>query len=427
MLALLAPLAGIGTGLVGTLFRMALGAAGNAREWLAGSLESWSGGGFLLFVASAAIAASLSAWLVRHVAPTAAGSGIPRVIAVLEERQQPAPWRVVPVKFVAGTLAIGPGLALGREGPSVQMGASIAYQIGRIFGRSGSDGRALLAAGAGAGFAVAFNAPIAGALFVLETLVKRFEARMAIAALAASAAAILVGRAILGNTPDYTLAPLKEPGFAAVPFYIVLGVAAGLAGIVYNRSLLAVTAAAGRLSLPVEARAALVGASVAVVAWFWPALVGSGDVLAAEALRGTGSLVGLPLLFAVRLLLILCSVSAGTPGGLLVPFLSLGAELGLWIGLACSHVLPQMGFQPQGFAVVGMAALFTAIVRAPLTAIVLVTEMTADVTMLLPMVVACSVALFMPVLFGDLSILESLKERMPGGKAATDPALAASS
>jgi CIC family chloride channel protein len=139
--------------------------------------------------------------------------------------------------------------------------------------------------------------------------------------------------------------------------------------------------------------------------------VGGGDGLAQQALRGEGSLVLLPALFLVRLGLIACSVGAGAPGGLLVPFLALGAELGLWMGLLCALAFPGMAVEPAGFAVVGMAALFTAIVRAPVTAMVLVTEMTASQTMLLPMVVACFAALLVSARFGDLSILDSLKQR----------------
>jgi CIC family chloride channel protein len=120
----------------------------------------------------------------------------------------------------------------------------------------------------------------------------------------------------------------------------------------------------------------------------------------------------LPLLFLFRLGLIACSVAAGTPGGLLVPFLALGAELGLWFGLLCALALPGMALQPAGFAIVGMAALFAAIVRAPLTAIVLVAEMTANLTMLLPMIAACFAAMLVPALFGDESILDSLKKRL---------------
>ncbi len=412
-LALSAPLAGLGVGLVGASFRRILEDANALRDALIVRMHGWSPGALVLLAALAAVATALAAWLVRRVAPSAAGSGIPRIEAVLSDQLPPAPPRVVPVKFLAGTLAIGSGLALGREGPSVQMGASIAYQTGRVLRRSWTDCRALLAAGAGAGFATAFNAPIAGAVFVLERLVRRFETRIAIAALAASAVAIWVGRAIAGRAADYAVGPLIEPGFVEVPLFVLLGAGAGLLGMLYDRALLGGLNVVKRFpALPVELRAASVGATVAVLAWFAPTLVGGGDALAQQALNGTGTLTGLPLVFLLRLALIVCSVAAGTPGGLLVPFLALGAEYGLWLGKICALALPAMAIQPQGFAVVGMAAMFTSVVRAPLTAIVLVTEMTADVTMLLPMIAACFAAMVVPTLCGEAPILDSLRERL---------------
>ncbi len=282
-----------------------------------------------------------------------------------------------------------------------------------------------LAAGAGAGFAVAFNAPIAGAVFVFEALLKRFEARIAIAALAASAAAIWVGRAIFGSAPEYAVGPLTEPGLLKVPFFVLLGILAGLAGMLYNRTLLATLRTTARLpNLPVELRAAIIGAGVGAIAWFAPSLAGGGDGMAQQALNGVGTLAMLPVLFLFRLGLIAVSVAAGTPGGLLVPFVALGAELGLWFGLLCAFAFPGLALEPEGFALVGMAAIFTAIVRAPLTAIVLVTEMTANVTMLLPMIVTCFAAMLVPTLFGDRPILDALKERLLAGSKRTTPGVA---
>lgn len=412
MLGVMASLAGLGAGVIGALFRLALEQANRFRDALLARMDVWGIGGFVLFVALAAGAAAIAAWMVRCLAPSASGSGIPRVMAVLDGEVAPAPLRVIPVKFLAGTLAIGSGLALGREGPIVQMGASIAYQIGKLLRRNWTDCRALMAAGAGAGFAVAFNAPIAGALFVFEGLLKRFEARLVIAALAASAVAIWVGRATFGDTPEFTVGALAQPGLDKMPYFVLLGIGAGLAGTLYNRTLLATLRTADRFSaLPVELRAALVGAAVGAIAWFAPSLVGAGDGLAQQALRGEGTLAVLPALFLFRLGLIALSVAAGAPGGLLVPLLALGAELGLWIGLLCALAFPGMAFEPEGFALVGMAALFTAIVRTPLTAIVLVVEITANSTMLLPMIVACFAAMLASTLFGEMSILDSLKER----------------
>ena len=123
----------------------------------------------------------------------------------------PAPFILIPVKFVGGVLAIGAGLALGREGPSVQIGASLAHLVGKTARRNWPDCRVLIAAGAGAGLATAFNAPIAGAVFVLEELVRRFETRIAIAALGASATAMSVARIFLGDAPEFHIAPLPYP------------------------------------------------------------------------------------------------------------------------------------------------------------------------------------------------------------------------
>ena len=206
-----------------------------------------------------------------------------------------------------------------------------------------------------------------------------------------------------------------------MPFFAVLGIAAGLAGTLYNRSLLATVGMTERFpGLRVEWRAAIVGAAVGAIAWCAPWLVGGGDGLAQQALRGEGSFMVLPVLFFARLGLIACSVGAGAPGGLLVPFLALGAKLGLWIGLLFALAFPGLGIEPAGFAVVGMAALFTAIVRAPVTAMVLVTEMTASQTMLLPMVAACFATLLVSARFSDLSILEALKEHALAHRAPLD-------
>ncbi|HTU54843.1 MAG TPA: H(+)/Cl(-) exchange transporter ClcA, partial [Acetobacteraceae bacterium] len=413
VLGLVAPLGGLGAGLIGALFRLTLDEADRARGALIGWAQGSGAGGFVLVVAAVAAGAAIAAWMVRRFAPPASGSGIPQVEAVLNGEMKPSPPRLIAVKFAGGALAIGSGLALGREGPSVQMGASIAYQAGKLFRRNWADCRVLLAAGAGAGLATAFNAPIAGAVFVLEELVKRFEARIAIAALGASAAAIWVSREVLGNAPDFSVGPLVHAGFSSGPLFVLLGIGGGLLGILYNRTLMRVLATVDRFGgLPVEARAAMVGGAVGALAWFAPELVGGGDPLTARALAGVGAIAVLPLLFLLRLGVGAVSYSAGTPGGLFAPLLVLGAEMGLWFGKVAALALPGFAIQPEGFAVVGMAALFTGIVRAPLTGIVLVTEMTANVTMLLPMIVACCAAMLVPTVLGDAPIYDSLRARL---------------
>jgi chloride channel protein, CIC family len=316
------------------------------------------------------------------------------------------------VKFVAGVLAIDSGLALGREGPSVQMAAAIAHLIGKEFRRGWPDCRVLLAAGAGAGLATAFNAPIAGAIFVLEELVRRFELRVAIVALGASATAISFSRVLLGEAADFHVGALAYSGAATRPLYFVLGAVVGLTAVVYNRLLLGTIATIDQLGRwPVELRAGVIGAGVGMLAWFAPDLVGGGDAITQRALAGADTLAVLPLVFLLRLGLSAISYAAGTPGGLFAPMLVLGAQFGLFFGQLCQLVFPDLDIQSEGFAVVGMAAFFTGVVRAPLTGIVLVVEMTANVTMLLPMLGACFMAMLVPSLIRDAPIYDSLRAR----------------
>ena len=422
-LALLALVAGALAGFVGAIFRLSLGEADRLRN----ALIEWAYGreiiGFLLVVALCAAATALAGWLVRRFSPHASGSGIPHVEAVLRGELPPAAFRLIPVKFAGGLLAIGAGLALGREGPTVQMGASLAHLVGRIFRRNWADCRVLIAAGAGAGLGTAFNAPIAGAVFVLEELVRQFEDRIAIAALGASATAIAVARILIGDAPDFHVSGLGHEDAGTRPLYFVFGAFAGLLAVAYNRALLATRAAARRLILAdLDLRAALVGAAVGVLGWIAPGLVGGGDAITQSVLSGGAPLAAIPAAFAVRFALGAVSYAAGTPGGLFAPMLVLGAQFGFLSGALCRALIPYLNVQPEAFAVVGIAAFFAGVVRAPITGIVLVTEMTESVTMLLPMLCACAAAMLATTLIGEPPIYESLRERSsPADKTLVPP------
>jgi chloride channel protein, CIC family len=412
LLAFVSLIVGVASGLLGAIFRLTLEQADRFRDSVLHWAHSEGSTGLLSMVGGAAAATALAAWLVRRYSPYASGSGIPHVEAVVNGELPPAPFRLIPVKFFGGLLAIGAGLALGREGPSVQMGASLAHLLGVAFRRNWPDCRVLLAAGAGAGLATAFNAPIAGAVFVLEELVRRFDTRVTIATLGSSAGAIAVARVLLGEAPDFRVEPLPYPGFGTVPIYLALGVTAGLLGVGYNRTLLGTLAALDRLHRwPVELRAALIGATVGLLAWFAPSLVGGGDPITQRVLAGTDTLAMVAVVFILRFGLGALSYAAGTPGGLFAPMLVLGSQAGLLFGTLCSRWAPSVAPHPTAFAVVGMAAFFTAVVRAPVTGIVLVTEMTASFTLLLPMLAACFAAMVVPTLLHDAPIYDTLRQR----------------
>jgi len=415
ILAVLALVVGVASGLVCAAFRLALQEADRLRDALAAWAQRSGFGGLLLLVAILAAAAALAAWLVRRFSPDAAGSGIPQVEEALSGDEPAKPLRRASVKFVGGLLAIGGGLALGREGPSVQMGAAIADVLGRASRRNWADCRVLLAAGAGAGLATAFNAPIAGAVFVLEELVRRFETRTAIAALGASASAIAVAHVLLGVQPDFHVVPPPYPGLGTVPIHIGLGIVAGILGLAYSKALLGALAAADRLHrCPVELRAASIGAAVGLLAWFAPGLVGGGDAITQRTLDASAALPLVTLVFVVRFALGPVSYAAGVPGGLFAPMLVLGAQIGLQFGSLLDQWIPGIASTPNAYAIVGMAAFFTAVVHAPLTGIILATEMTGSATLLLPMLASCFAAMAVPTLLRVPPIYDSLKQRITG-------------
>ncbi|MEM8572527.1 MAG: H(+)/Cl(-) exchange transporter ClcA [Pseudomonadota bacterium] len=355
----------------------------------------------MLMALAAASAAALAAGLVRRVAPAASGSGIPHVEAVVEGAMQPAPLALIPVKFCGGVLAMGGGLALGREGPSVQMGATVGHLLGGMLRMRWSDRRALIVGGAGAGLATAFNAPVAGAVFVLEELLGRFDQRISVVALGTSVGAIVVSRAILSNELDFQVPELAAGGLEAQGIFLLLGLFVGLLAYLYNRTLLTTLTLTERIGGPVEMRAALIGAAVGLLAWYTPDLVGGGDNLTQLALSGEIALAFIPMLFLIRLLLSTFSYAAATPGGLFAPMLVLGAVSGLAFGTLAVERWPDLGVEAEAFAVVGMAAFFAGAVRAPVTGIVLVTEMTGSATLLLPLLAAC---------FGATLVVEMLRE-----------------
>ena len=364
-----------------------------------------------MMMAGAALATGLAAWLVRRFSPDAAGSGIPHVEAVLEGSLAPAPARLIPVKFAGGVLAIGSGLALGREGPSVQMGVTTAHVIGEFFRRDTKDRNALIAGGAGAGLATAFNSPGAGAIFVLEELVGRFDPRIALVALGASAGAISVSRSLLGNSLDFNVADLASGGGIELVLFLILGLFAGLLSVGHNRGLLATLTLAERIGGPIELRAAGVGAVVGLLAWSTPHLVGGGDGLTQSALNGELLLVALPALFLFRLVLGTASYAAGTPGGLFAPLLVLGAVSGLAFGYVVDAAIPGLTVRPEAFAVVGMGAFLAGSVRAPLTGMVLVIEMTGSSSLLLPLLAGCFGSMLVAEAMQDLPIYAALKAR----------------
>ncbi|HLK55369.1 MAG TPA: H(+)/Cl(-) exchange transporter ClcA [Chthonomonadaceae bacterium] len=418
-----AALVGLLAGMVAVAFRAILALGDNLRDALIAWAHHYPTIGWIFPVLFSAAGAGLSVLLVRRGAPEAAGSGIPHLEAVLH-RYRDLHWkRLLPVKFFGGALAIGGGLALGREGPTVQMGGTVGAAVASWLKAGTRDRLTLIAAGAGAGLAAAFNAPLAGLIFVLEEVQKDFRQAVFGAALLAAATADIVARFAAGQLPVFTIPSYPVPSLSALPAFAVLGIVCGLLGVVYNRSLIGTLSLFARLSPRFSlAAAALVGSVIGLVAWYLPSAVGGGHHLAETFLEGHAVLAAIPLWFLLRFILSMASYGTGAPGGIFAPLLVLGALLGLGVGEVTHLLFPHLVPNPAIFAVVGMAAYFTAIVRAPLTGIILIIEMTGNYAQMLPLLVACFCAYLLAEALGELPIYENLLQRdLLRGGALLDP------
>ena len=411
-LVLLAAVVGVLTGVVGGTFRLLLV---RAEQWRLRMVEAAGAEPNVRWLVPIVVAAGLVALarsLVR-LAPEASGSGVQWLEAQMRGEVGPARLRVLPVKFVGGLLALGSGLALGREGPSVQMGAAVASGVSRAGGLRRDTAVDLSAAAGGAGLGVAFSAPIGGMLFTLEEVAGSFRPRLVLTTLVTVGAALATAQVIVGPGPDFTLTQGGLVSDWRLGVVVLLGLVCGVLGVLYNRMiLLGLDLVARMRRFPPEVIAGLVGALVAIVALFSPTLVGGGDSVTQPLLVGTTPVATLLMLLLVRWLMGPASYAIGTPGGLFAPMLAIGALLGALLAALTHVVLPAAALPGPSLAVIGMAAFFTAVVRAPITAVVLTAELVGSTNLLIPMALAAGVATAVCVALKAVPIYETLRHRM---------------
>jgi chloride channel protein, CIC family len=295
----------------------------------------------------------------------------------------------------------------------VQIGATIGNQAARLAGLSQHDRRTLTASLAGAGLGVAFSAPLGGAMFVFEEVARAFRTRLIVATLVASAAALTVSGWIVGGGPIFSVPNLPAGPHWHLALYALFGLALGALGVVYNRSVLLLLDLAGSIRrVPPEIIAGAVGGLVALLGVFAPFLIGGGGPLNENVLVGSYSLGTLLLIFIVRFFLGPLSYSLGTPGGLFAPLLVVGAVAGSLVASTLNSLMPTLDLSPLAFAIVGMSTFFAAVVRAPLTGIILIIEMTATTSQVIPMLLAAGTAMIAAKLLNGPPIYDSLRERM---------------
>ena len=413
LICVIATVAGAVIGFVGGAFRWLLEAADRLRVELVHWAQALPGPGWLIPVAAAATGATLAALVVRW-EPLADGSGIQHVEAVYRGELPPPRIRLLPAKFVGGLLALGSGLVLGREGPTVHMGAAIGAQAARQARLPATEVRMMQTALGGAGLAVAFNAPIGGTLFTLEEVTRSFRVKTVLATVCAAAMAVGCARLILGDHPEFRLAHIDEPELVWLPLFVVFGLATGVLGAVYNRLVLwfldHVTA---MHRVPSVAKATVIGAIIGVVMIIYPQAVGGGEEATQLILGGKQILLSVILGYLLlRFVAGPLSYAAPVVGGLFAPMLTIGALWGvLFVGVVNLVWPGEIGYLAVPMAVVGMACFFGACVRAPVTGMVLVIEMTASTATIVPMLGATAAAVLVAYLVGSPPIYDSLRER----------------
>jgi CIC family chloride channel protein len=334
----------------------------------------------------------------------AKGHGVPEVmeaVALKDGRMRP---RVVLAKALASAFSIGSGGSVGREGPIVQIGSAMGSVLGRLMKLSGAHLRTLVACGAAAGIAATFNAPMAGTLFSLEIILGEFAAAQFIPIVVSSVMATAISRHYLGNFPAFTVPPYDLLHYSELFLYLILGVLAGLLAYTFIRALYGVEDLFDRWKSPDYLKAAIGGAMIGCIGLFFPHIFGVGYETISQVLRGEMLGTILIALLAAKILATSLTIGSGGSGGIFAPSLFMGAVLGGLFGHVAHTVFPHITASPGAYAIVGMGAVVAGTTRAPITAMLIIFEMTADYRIILPLMFACTIGLVISALLSRESI-----------------------
>ena len=378
-------------------------AYGSAHSWF---IPMW----FVLLALAAAAVAALLKW-----EPYISGSGIPQVEGEMHGKINQTWWRVLAAKCAGGLLSLGFGLSLGREGPSIQLGAMAAKGFSRLTGRVKTEEKLLMTCGASAGLAAAFNAPIAGVLFSLEEVHKHFSPEILLSSMAASITADFVSKNVYGLSPVFNLNLPHMVPLHAYGHVLILGILLGFMGVLYNTCI----AKSQNLyaKLPKQYFRVLIPFMMAgVFAFVYPQTLGGGHSLVETLTTGEMTIAALILLLTVKFVFSMASFGSGAPGGIFLPLLVMGAVIGSLYQTAASSAFPYIGDSIGNFIILGMAGYFSAIVRAPITGIILISEMTGSFSHLLTLSMVSLTAYLVPDIMKCPPIYDQLLHRLLASK-----------
>ena len=402
-------LVGIFAGLMVCLYRFLLyGSEHVLREYL--SIIHGNVLYIFLFFIALTIMGLMVDWLTKWEVDSA-GSGIPQVYAEIKGHME-ANWaKVLFSKIVAGVLTALGGLSLGPEGPSVQIGGMAGKGVAKLFKGSKTDELRLILVGSAVGITAAFNAPLAGVIFVLEEINHGFDKTLVFIALVSAIVSDFISKVIFGQSTALTFPIINIP----LGYYwllIVLGVLIGLLGYVYNVGMIKSSDFVSNLKIPSWLKFVLVFLVSGVVALTIPEISDGGHFMMDMLDIAVPSLGVLVLLLVLKYLFSMFSFSSGAPGGIFLPILVLGAYIGAVFGAV---VVPAFGFEQvliYKFVVISMAGFFAATVRSPITGVVLIAEMCGSTESLIAMIIVSLIAYVVPTLIGNEPIYESLYDRL---------------
>ena len=368
---------------------------------------------FIFLPLVAAVVLTQIFWRLLRVEPLAGGSGIPQVKGVLAGKMRINALRVLAVKFIASVMAIGAGLSLGRQGPSVQFGACVGQIIGKFSSRYGKrEIRSLTVVGAGAGLAAAFNAPLAGVVFCMEELSPRLSSAQILSGLIATTAATTVSQIFLGSRPVFDFSALPSVPFGQHwLFFAALGIFCGALGVLFNRGLIAALDAYDRISLA-DANRFMPALFLSVAfAFVLPQILSGGDALVNELFFARHDLETLLTLLVGKYFFTLLCFGSGAPGGIFLPMLAMGAtsgaifgEIAVAFGAINSELMPCC-------IIFGMAGYFTGAVKAPVSGSILIMELTASFEYMLPLLIVAFSACVVTDMTATRPIYASLLQR----------------
>ena len=406
---------GLCVGLIGgfivLLYRVALTFAGN---WLIKILSHIKGNPFrcavwfLILMALAWIVGRLVKW-----EPMISGSGIPQVEGEVSGRLSQNWKRVLPAKFAGGFLCMLGGLSLGREGPSIQLGAMAGQGISRALGRGKREEKFLMTCGASAGLSAAFHAPLAGMMFAVEEIHKTFSIPILLPVMTASVTADYIASHILGLDPVFHFQITEYLPQNYYWLLILLGILVGVSGVFYNWGMLKAQELYRKIPLLKETGRLLIAFLTAgVLGLVMPSVLGSGSGLIVSLTKGEMVLGMVVLTLVVKFLFSAVSFGSGAPGGIFFPLLILGALLGAVFAMTGAEFFGLDPVYINNFVLLGMTGFFTAIVRAPLTGIILLFEMSGSISQMLSLSIVSVTAYIVATLMRSEPIYDSLLKRI---------------